>query len=261
MKPEYSINWVPATPEYILASLREEWRQCALIEGEQPDDIERELPAFAVTVHEWRETLDLLGWRALGRALNESWGTRFTPDQWFSVLEPARERTLRGVCELLATQALRPVVPPARLLGHECAAAGVFLAIRSLLVQAGAPPQLRPSTPLESFLQKWPEVFLTQISRLSPGGLSFTRKQEFLTAVVVLSYILAALLTLLGLLAKDPWLPIAGLALFGLGWIGAGCGRWFQGSLEMDSVTDFRGLTEVIMTQQSRAGLGPVESS
>ena len=165
------------------------------------------------------------------------------------------------MCELLATQARRPVVPPARFLGRECAAAGVFLAIRSLLVQAGAPPDFRPSTPLEPFLQKWPEVFLTKIARLSPGGLSFTRKQEFLTVVVVLSYILAALLTLLGLLAKDPWLPIAGMALFGLGWIGAGCGRWFPGSLELDSVTDFRSLTGVIMTQQSRAGLDPVKSS
>jgi hypothetical protein len=205
--------------------------------------------------------MDLVGWRALGRALNESWGTQFTPDQWFLVLEPAREKTLRGVCELLATRARRPVVPPARLLGRECAAAGVFLAIRSLLVQAGAPPALRPSTPLEPFLQKWPEVFLKQISRLSPGGLSFICKQEFLTTVVVFSYILAALLTLLGLLTKDPWLPIAGMALFGLGWIGAGCGCWFPGSLELDSVTNFRGLTEAIIAQQSRSGLGPDKSS
>ena len=61
MKAEYPIEWRPATPQYILASLREEWRQCALTEGEQPDEVERRLPTFATTVHQWREAMELLG--------------------------------------------------------------------------------------------------------------------------------------------------------------------------------------------------------
>lgn len=254
MKDEYPIEWVPTTPEYILASLREEWRQCALVEGEKPDDVARQLPTFATTVREWREAMDLVGWRALGRALNEQWGTSFSKEEWFSVLEPAREKTLRGVCELLATQARRAVVPPAKMLGRECAAAGVFRAIRSLLVLAGAPPDLRPSTPLEPFLQKWPEVFLRKITCLAPGGLLFTRKNELFYDLIVLSYVFSGLLFLVSVFTKDPWQVIGAVVLYALGWIGAGCSRWFPGPLELEDVKDFRGLTEAILEQQRRSG-------
>ena len=260
MKAEYPIECVPATPEYILASIREEWRQSALLDGEEPQEVERQLPTFATTVHEWREDLDLVGWRPLGKALNEDWGTQFTKCQWFSVLMPAREKTLGGVCELLATQARRRLVPPAKMLGRECPSAGVFLAIRALLIKAGAPPDLRPSTPLGPFLHKWPEVFLQQVSRLAPGGVPFTRKNEAFNTLIALSYILTGLLLLLGLLVKDPWMTCGAVVLYALGWIGAGCGRWFPGPLKLETVIDFRGLTEAIVEQQFRAGFGPEKS-
>ena len=260
MKSNYPIEWVPATPEYILDGIREEWRQSALLDGEQPGDVERQLPTFATTVHEWREAVDLVGWRALGKALDEQWGTRFSKDQWFSVLEPAREKTLRGVCELLATQARRAVVPPAKMLGRECASAGVFLAIRSLLVQAGAPPDLRPSTPLEPFLQKWPEVFLRKINCLALGGLLFTRKNESLHILIGLCYVFSGLLLLVSAFTKDPWQVIGGVILYALGWIGAGCSGWFPGPLKLEDVNDFRGLTEAIIERLRRSGFGPKKS-
>lgn len=256
MKADYPIEYVPATPEYILACIREQWRQNALLDGEEPDDAERQLPTFVTTVHEWREAMDLVGWRPLGQALNEDWETQFTESQWFSVLMPAREKTLRGVCELLATQARRWVLPPAKMLGRECASAGVFLAMRALLVQAGAPRELRPSTPLEPFLQKWPEVFLQQVSRLAPGGLPFTRKNETFNTLIALSYIFSGLLLLPGLLVKDPWMASGAVILYGLAWIGAGCGGWFPGPLKLEAVTNFRGLTEAIVEQQRRSGFG-----
>jgi hypothetical protein len=260
MKADYPIECVPATPEYILACIREEWRQSMLLDGEESDDVERQLPTFASTVHKWRETLDLVGWRPLGRALNEDWGTQFTKRQWFSVLMPAREKTLRGVCELLATQACRRLVPPAKMLGRECPSAGVFLAIRAFLVQAGAPPDLRPSTPLEPFLHKWPEVFLQQVSHLAPGGVPFTRQNEGFNTLIALSYILSGLLLLLGLFAKDPWMTCGAVILYGLGWIGAGCGGCFPGPLKLEAVNDFRGLTEAIVERQRRSGFGPENS-
>ncbi len=261
MKTDYPIEWVPANQEYILASLREEWRQCALSEGEETERVERQLPMFTTTIHEWRESMDLVGWKALGQALNASWGTQFSADQWFNVLEPAREKTIRELCALLATQARRPLVPPARMLGCQCPTAGIFLAIRCLLVQVGAPCDLRPSTPLAPFLQRWPEVFQQRISRLAPGGLLFTYKQETLTLLVILFYILAALLVLLSLVAGSPWPAIGGVFFYGLGWSAAGCGRWFPGPVTLGSVTTFRGLTEAIIEQQSRTGFGPVKSS
>ena len=256
MKADYPIEYVPATPEYILACIREQWRQNALLDGEKPDDAEGQLPTFVTTVYEWREAMDLVGWRPLGKALNEDWETQFTESQWFAVLMPAREKTLGGVCELLATQARRWVLPSAKMLGRECAAAGVFLAMRALLVQAGAPRELRPSTPLEPFLQKWPEVFLQQVSRLAPGGLPFTRQNETFNTLIALSYIFSGLLLLLGLLVKDPWIASGAITLYGLAWIGAGCGRSFPGPLRLEAVTNFHGLTETIVAQQRRSGFG-----
>ena len=260
MKADYPIDWVLATPEHILDGIREEWRQSALLDGEKSGDVERQLPTFATTVYEWREDLDLVGWRALGRALNEQWGTSFSKDQWFSVLEPAREKTLRGVCELLATQARRAVVPPAKMLGRECVSAGVFLAIRSLLIQAGAPPDLRPSTPLGPFLQQWPEVFLRKITWLSPGGLPFRHKNELFHTLIVLSYVFSGLLLLVSAFTKDPWQAIGGVILYALGWIWAACSGLFPGPLKVEDVNDFRGLTEAIIERLRRSGFGPKKS-
>jgi hypothetical protein len=44
--------------------------------------------------------------------------------------------------------------------------------------------------------------------------------------------------------------------LYGLAWIGAGCGGWFPGPLKLEAVTNFRGLTEAIVEQQRRSGFG-----
>ena len=90
MKTNYPIERVPATPEYILACIREEWRQTVLSDEDDPANVERQLPTFGTTIHEWREALNLLGRRALGRALNECWGTKFSEWRWFSVLVPTR---------------------------------------------------------------------------------------------------------------------------------------------------------------------------
>lgn len=251
MRADYPIQWVPATPEYILACLQEEWRQCAL-----PDE-EGKLPTFETTVDEWREAMDLVWWSPLGHALNKFWGTKFSEWQWFRVLVPAREQTLGDVCRLLATKAQRPVVPPARLLGCDCASAGVFLAIRSLLLRAGAPPELRPSTPLKPYLRKWPKVFRKEVSRLVPGGLPFGFEGNLSERVFAWSAILGGLLLAASALVNEPALIITGVMLFALGWFGGLFGStWFPGRLTLRNVKTFRDLTEMIIKQQRWAGVG-----
>jgi hypothetical protein len=258
MNVDHPIERVPATPEYILACFREEWRQCALPDGENEAGKDPQLPAFETTIHEWREALDLVWWSPLGQGLNKLWGTKFSERRWFSVLVPAREKTLRGVCELLASEARRPLVPATRLLGRNCESAAVFLAIRSLLVQAGAAPDLRPSTPLQPFLRKWPKVFLQEVSRLAPGGLPFRFENTYLHLLTGLSLILGCLLLLLTALVEEPWLIIGGVFLFAAGWIvGLVGGTYFPGRLILGNVATFRGLTEAIVAQQRRYGFAP----
>ena len=228
---------------------------------ESEDGKERRLPTFETTIHEWREALDLVWWSPLGQGLNKFWGTKFSEGRWFSVLVPAREKTLRGVCELLASEARRPRVPPAKVLGRDCESAAVFLAIRSLLVQAGAPPDMRPSTPLEPFLRKWPNVFLKEVSRLAPGGLPFTFKNKFFHALTSLTMILGCLLLFLTGCVEEPWVALGGVLLFVAGWGGGLLGvNWFRGRLTLGNVTTFRGLTQAIIAQQRRSGFGPEKS-
>ncbi len=247
----YQVRWVPATPEYILAHLQEEWRQCA-VTGD-PNEPASQPPTFVTTVHEWRQELDLVWWSPLGHALNKEWNTKFSQRQWFGVLVPAREKTLRHVCNLLATAAQRPVFPRRKLLGCDGAAAGVFLAVRSILVQAGAPPPLRPSTPLEPYLRNWPKVFCEQIARLAPGGLPLCFENRFMERCTALSLALGCLLLLLSAFAAEPWLVIGGVALFAFGWFGGLFGgSWFPGRLKLENTSTFRGLTERIVEQHRR---------
>ncbi len=214
VKTDFRIDWVPATPEYILACIQGEWRQCAIV------DDDAKPPTFDTTIKQWRDELDLVWWSRLGYALNKQWGTEFSQSQWFAVLVPASTRTLRDVCMLLATAARRPSIPPAKILGHESACAGVFLAVRSLLLKAGARPDPRPSSDLEPYLWKWPKVFLNDISRFVPGGLPFEQEGTFLDKLTLVCFLLGLFLLFWSAFNAEPFLIIAGVLLFAAGWFG-----------------------------------------
>src|SRR5262245_5858694 len=124
----------PATAEYVLTVLQDMHRQQCQYDPEAEPGV---VLSFDTTVEQWQDACDLFGGKELGRAHNDFWGISISDDEWREVLEPASQKQLAGVCQLIATQAVRPVVRPARLLGGDCAPAGAFLTIRSLLHQAG----------------------------------------------------------------------------------------------------------------------------
>jgi hypothetical protein len=125
----------PATPEYVLAVIRDMHRQqCQYDPEADPSSV----LSFDTTVAEWRDACDLLGWRKLGRAYNQLWGISCSDAEWRAVLEPARQGRLADVCRLIASRAVRPLIRPSRLSGTGCVPAGAFLTIRSLLHEAGA---------------------------------------------------------------------------------------------------------------------------
>jgi hypothetical protein len=160
---------VPATPGYILDVIRDWHRQqCQFDEEAEPD---AEL-TFETTVAEWRSACDPLDWQRLGRGLDDEWGLGRPVAAWWSVLEPAEERTLRDVCEFIASGAARPSIEPVSILGARCLPAGAFLAIRSLLREAGVEvDSVTPSTPLGEYTRHHLGVFLGPISRLAPNAL------------------------------------------------------------------------------------------
>jgi hypothetical protein len=149
--------------------IRDSYRQqCQFDEAAEPDV---EL-TFETTIAEWRSSCDLLEWQQLGRALDSEWKLGRPDTAWHTVLEPAKARTLRELCAFIAQDAVRPSIEPFRIMGSTCLTAGAFLAIRSLLRDAGADvDSVAPSTPLDQYTRRHLAVFLGPISRLAPNAL------------------------------------------------------------------------------------------
>jgi hypothetical protein len=164
MNANHPAQEFPATPEYILAVIKDSHRQQCQFDPEAELDV---LLTFDSTVQEWRAACDLLGWRKLAKAMNKWFKTDFSDEQWKAVLEPAGQKKLRGVCELVATGVKRPEI---KTFGH-CESAGIFLTIRSMLISAGAQEHIKPSTQIAPFCRDYTEAFLDQITKLEPGAL------------------------------------------------------------------------------------------
>ena len=159
----------PTNRNYVLDVLVDSHRQACQYDLEADSDI---VLTFNSTVADWRLACDLLEWRGLGRAMNEWWGIQQSDEQWREVLEPEEDKTLGGVCDLIAAHARQPIIRESTYFGRTCRPADAFLTIRSLLVEAGADASaIRPSTPLEEFTRNHTTTFLNKISRLAPGAL------------------------------------------------------------------------------------------
>lgn len=195
MNFEYPIIAEAATPEYVLEVLRADHRFAL---DHDPEAEPAEL-SFDSSVGEWREACDLLAWRPLGRALNKDWAVSISDRAWQRALEPSSSRTLQDVCTLIARHATRPLVRPARLLSSNCATAGAFLTVRSLLRDAGAPSEdIKPSTPLAPYTRRYPDVFLTSVKRLSPGTFPAVRIDRPVQSVALTAFLVGWLMVVLG---------------------------------------------------------------
>lgn len=160
---------IPCTPEYVLEVIRDSYRHQVQYDPEAESGVEL---TFDSTVAEWRNACDLLGCKPLGRALGIEWGFNATDEAWRLVLEPPKQRRLIDVCTFVASHAVRPVARPSKLLGPACQTGGTFFAIREALQTAGAKVEgLRPCSPLQPLLSKYPGVFLGPVSRLAPNRL------------------------------------------------------------------------------------------
>ncbi|MFK7776750.1 MAG: hypothetical protein QM501_01345 [Gimesia sp.] len=84
----------------------------------------------------------------------------------------AELKTARDFCELIATRITMSEIPVTSFCGRTCRPASVFLAIRSIINDAGVNvDEIAPSTPLAEYSRKHLELFLGPIAKLSPGSL------------------------------------------------------------------------------------------
>jgi hypothetical protein len=219
MNAEYQSDDLPATPEYVLSVLKDWLRQvCNCGEGDPNTGL-----TFETTVRQWQDAMlddGIILWWAQGRWLNREWGIHCSREEWRAALKPARERTLRDVCGLIARHARRPGVRPWRFIGGECLPAGVFLTVRSLLHRAGVDVSaVAPSTPLASYLGRYSSVMLPSLIHLAPGALPPVRLQLPLVNTARLVIFLGLLVELIGLFAGAGMfvVPLLGLALLFVG--------------------------------------------
>jgi hypothetical protein len=236
----------PATPEYVLAVLRDEHRQqCGYDFMADPGAV----LSFHTTVAEWRDACDLKEWPELGHAFNHLWGITCSDDEWRAVLEPADQRRVADMCQLIAGRAVRPVVRPARLLGGTCASAGAFLTIRSLLDEAGAAAEeIAPSTALAQYTRRYAGVFLGPVSRLAPGAIPQVRARTPVYDAALWGLLVAMVCLVAGACSGAYLLAAAGAVLFlslcALIWYAALC--LLPSSVEFGELRTFRDLAVVV---------------
>jgi hypothetical protein len=181
-------NSKPATPDHVLRVLVDAHRQQCQFDPAADPDIAL---TFDTTVADWRAACDLVGWRSLAHSMNDWWHIQRSDEEWRAVLEPASERRLRDVCEFIAEDATMPLLHASRLLGASCHSASAFKAILDALAAAGASVTgLRPSSSLDLFLRRYPQVFLDDISRLAPGALPPVKIRTPIYNAAILGFVL-----------------------------------------------------------------------
>jgi len=249
MVVDYPTIREPATPEYVLAVLRDMHRHVVHFDSDADSRITL---TFDTTIDEWQEAMgDVVSWHDLGHWINEQWHINLTDDIWHHVLEPGRTKRLSDLCQIIARYARQPLVRPAQLLGTTCTTAGVFLTVRSILKQAGADAsKITPSTLLEPYTRRYYQQFLSRISPLAPGALPPITIRHTFGANPLWGILIGLVCMVVGMYSSSlsHLLTIGGAVVFvlsiALNWYAV---RWrLPTSVEFGELKTFRDLAEVI---------------
>lgn len=211
MEIPYPTDDEPATPEYVLAVLRDWQRLLSRLDPDVEPDV---VLGFETTVAEWKSASNM-GWGPIGRGLNRLWGIDVSDVEWRAALRPADKRSLGDLCGLIARQARVPRPRPLVALGAVSLPAGVFLAIRSALHNAGADVEsLRPSSSLKCLNRLFLIELLWVSARLAPGALPAPAHDVPPEAGAGCHWILHGLGCIAaGLVNATAWLALAGLVV------------------------------------------------
>ena len=246
MNDHYPPILAEATADDILAVLRDMHRQQCTHDPEANPDISL---SHESTIAEWRDACDLLPWAKVAEAMNNYWSVSIPMDQWREALEPAKQRTLRGVCHLLAGHAKRPRIRSANLLGSNCVPAGAFLTIRSYLADAGTDvSDVGLSTPLREYTRRYTGVFLGPVSQLAPGALPLVKIRTPVYHAFIIGILVAWVGMIVGWCSGSLEIGLFAVLLFAVCYLGVWTiGRWvLPASVEFRGLETFRDLSKVI---------------
>jgi len=158
----------PITADEVLAIFRDQVRHSTAVGDVEPDIQLRP----ETTVQQWSEDCDLLAWQDVAEAQNQWWGIDVDLDRWEAAMEPAEERTLGGVCELIASHARIPDLRPESFASARARQQAVFAALRDRLTQAGVnEDEVQPDADLGELGCRHLAELVMETSRLAPGVL------------------------------------------------------------------------------------------
>jgi hypothetical protein len=157
------------TPDEVLAILVDQHRHQSQFDPEtEPEAV----LTFDSSIANWRFACDLVGWRGLGRALNDEWGMSLSLAEWREILEPPDKRTLLTLCHTISRQAEIESVPQRGLLGCASAVGRALLAIRATLLRLGMRrEEIRVATPVTPLVSRYGWRLLSPCLRFAPGAL------------------------------------------------------------------------------------------
>jgi hypothetical protein len=158
---------VPVTPGYLL----NQYRAFAyrIPDPETGKDMELTLDS---TVEDWFVLYDVHVNKTLHKRLNRSFGILLKREEWEEVLQPAKEKRFRGVCELISRRAMRPAIGTLQLGPFSSRTAGAFIAIREFLREKGADAdQITPSTLLAPYILAYRDELPSYLLKLAPRSL------------------------------------------------------------------------------------------
>ena len=176
------------TAKEILEIFKEQHRLCSPLDPEADPwaEINEQM-----TIREWRWANDLLEWKKLSEFLNQEFRINIPVKTWYDTLEPAKERRLIDVCELISKNATKEYFKEKRLFGQPCLKAGVFLTIKRNLEKKGVNvSELKPSSSLSEYINKNFSPVLEEITLTGTKPISKLetrkRKKGFLNTINIL---------------------------------------------------------------------------
>lgn len=243
----------PANPEQILA-IFQDWQRLEL--GRTPSG--KEVFSFNTTVNEWLDSADFLDWKIVSKSLNEFFAANLSKDEWRSAMKPEDKKTLRDICELIASRATLPVLNEAKLLGASCKTASAFLALRARLQLAGVDTtKLRPSARLDDFLRLHTQAMSNSIQKLAPGRMPKVKAKSNLAHRLFAWTALACLVVLIAseIFAAHFWSATSCLALI-LSFIGiAVCSHFPPARVQIEGLDTFADLSRLIAGEAEVKGV------
>jgi hypothetical protein len=223
------------TPDEVLAILVDQHRLQSQVDPEADPDA---VLTFDSSIADWRWACDLVGWRALGGALNEEWGMSLSLAEWREILEPPDKRTLRALCHTISRAAEIESLPDRGLLGCASPDGRALRAVRALLIRLGVPrEEIRRTAPTAPLISRYGWRFFSPCLRLAPGALPAVKHVgRFHRALLISFGVLMVAGVVLGLLKSTlaAWSMVLGMVALLLLWIPH---PLFRGSLVLPGVT------------------------